>query len=294
MPQRSADRAPRRVDPRDEQQGHRADHVAWFELAAVKLRVDQVAREVLARAIEVLVDLREEVLPHPRNALDAFIGRQVDALEQVLDELAELRPVLRREAEHVGDDPHRDVLRVVSRRIDDVPLAECVDERMAEPPRSGLLLSDLALGERREQQLARVVVEGRIGGDRRRAPDGRQLTRRPEVAQDDRPGGEALGVVGDRRDIFVPGGEPCAAEPRGVRDRAALPQVVLDPVGVSGPLGFQMREVGRPVRDRAGDDLVTHPDRRVLGACPQVILAEPVVGGHLTPPRPARRHVRDS
>ena len=127
VPQRGADRAPGRVDAGDEQQGHRADHVGRFELAAVQLRVDEVAGEVPTRVVEMLVDLREEVFKHPRDALDALIRRQVDALQQVLDELAELRPVLRGEAEHVSDDPHRDVLRVVSRGVHYVPLPERVD-----------------------------------------------------------------------------------------------------------------------------------------------------------------------
>ena len=141
-------------------------------------------------------------------------------------------------------------------RVDHVPPRERVDERVAERPGGRLLPGDVLLGERGQQQLARVVVKRRVGGDRRRAADRRQLAGRPEVAQDDRPRREAVGVVRDRRDVFVAGRQPGAAEPLGVGDRAALPQVVLDRVGIGGPLRLEVGEVGRPVADRAGDDLV--------------------------------------
>ena len=237
-------------------------------LLAVELRVDQVGGEVVTRVVQVVVDLREQVVEQPCDPLDALVRRQVDAFEQVLDELAELRPVLRREAEHVGDDPHRDVLRVVVGGVDHVPPRERVDERVAERPRRRLLPGDGVLGERGQQQLARVVVERRVGGDRRRAADRRQLAGRPEVAHDDRPRGEAFGVVGDRRDVLVAGRQPCAAEPLGVGDRAALPQVVLDRVGIGGPLRLEVGEVGRPVGDRAGDDLAAGAEWLVFAASP--------------------------
>src|SRR5262249_10939616 len=66
-------------------------------------------------------------------------------------------------------------------------------------------------------------------------------------------------------DLLVPRRQPAAAEPAGVRDRAALPQVVLDQVRVGGPLGFEVREVGGPVRDRPRDDLVARAEGTVSG-----------------------------
>src|SRR5579872_1416674 len=107
-------------------------------------------------------------------------------------------------------------------------------------------------------------MEWRVRGDRRRAADRRYLAGRPEVAQDDRPRREALGVVRDRRDVLVASRQPGAAEPLGVRDRAALPQVVLDRVGIRGPHWLEVGEVGRPVADRAGDDLATGTDYLAL------------------------------
>src|SRR4029077_7081948 len=106
------------------------------------------------------------------------------------------------------------------------------------------------------------------GGNGGRAPDGGgarggggsaadrgDVAGGAEVAHDDRPRGEPLGVVGDRRHVLVPGRQPPPAEPVGVRDRAALPQIVLDRIGVGGPLRLQVGEVGRPIVDRPGDDL---------------------------------------
>jgi hypothetical protein len=59
----------------------------------VEFRVDQIGREVLARVLEVVVDLREQVVElASRPVRCALLRRQVDAFEHVLDELAEPRP----------------------------------------------------------------------------------------------------------------------------------------------------------------------------------------------------------
>src|SRR5262249_17400990 len=130
MPQGGADRAPRRVDAGDEQQGHRANDVRGVELAAVEFRVDQVGCEVLPRVAEVVLNLREQVVEQRRLPREALFRWQVDALQRVLDELTELRRVLRREPENAGYYPHRDVLRVIAGGIDNVQARERVDERV--------------------------------------------------------------------------------------------------------------------------------------------------------------------
>ena len=43
-------------------------------------------------------------------------------------------------------------------------------------------------------------------------------------------------------------------------DRAALSQVVLDGIRIGRPLGLEMREIGCPVSDRPGDDLVARAE----------------------------------
>ncbi len=271
MPERGADRAPGGVDAGDQQQHDRADDVLRLELLAIQLGVDQVGREVITRVIDVLADLVVEVVEEWTQALAALFRRQVDGAEHVLDELREQGRVLLGKPEHVADHPHRDVLRVVLGGVDHaLPVrgAERVDQRVAVRPGGLLVPADGRLGEGRQQELARVVVERRVGGDRRRAADRGEVERRPEVADDDRPRGEALGVVGDRGNVFVARRQPGAAEPLGVRDRAALPQVVLDRERVRGPLGVRVREVARPVGDGAGDHLA-EGSRLLLVALPR-------------------------
>src|SRR5215831_6620028 len=114
-------------------------------------------------------------------------------------------------------------------------------------------------------------MERRVGGDRWRAADRRQLARRPEVAQDDGPRGEALGVVGDRGDVLVARRQPGTAEPLGVRDRATPPQVVLDRVGIGGPLRVEVGKVARPVRYRADDALADRAEELFLTRIPEVL-----------------------
>src|ERR1700729_3105140 len=108
----------------------------------------------------------------------------------------------------------------------------------------------------------------------------------PEVAHDDRPRGEVVGVVGDRRHVLVAGRQPAAAEALGVRDRASLAQLVLDRVGIGRPLRLEVREVRRPVGDRPGDDLVAGAERLFPGRVAEV-LGEAVVDAHVIAP-PAR------
>ncbi len=231
----------------------------------------------------MVVDLREQVVEQRRHALDALFRRQVHALERVLDELPELRSVLGREAEHVGDDPHRDVLGVVTGSVDDVRAVESVDQRVAKRPGRCFLPPDRGLGEGRQQQFAGVMMKRRVGGDRRRAPDRRQVAGRPEVAHDDGPRREALGVVGDCGHVFVARRQPAAAKALSVRDRAASAQVVLDRVGISRPLGFQMREVSCPVAHRPGDDLAAGAERLLVTGVAEVA-GEPVIDGHVSSP----------
>jgi hypothetical protein len=73
------------------------------------------------------------------------------------------------------------VLRVVARGVDGQPavgVAEHrVDELMAERARGFLVAGDRLLGEGRQQQLARVVVERRVGGDRRADADRGRVVR---------------------------------------------------------------------------------------------------------------------
>jgi len=99
----------------------------------------------------VVVDLSEQVIEERRHPSEALLRRQVDAFQRVMGELTELRPVLRREAKHIGDDPHRDVLRILAGGIHDVPALHGVDKGVAEFPGGRLLSTHRGFGKGREQ-----------------------------------------------------------------------------------------------------------------------------------------------
>ena len=62
VPDRRTDRRPRRVDAGDEQQEDRAADVLRGELVAVDLDLEQVAGEVVARVVDVVLHLAEDVV----------------------------------------------------------------------------------------------------------------------------------------------------------------------------------------------------------------------------------------
>src|SRR3712207_8063905 len=64
--------------------------------------------------------------------------------------------VLLREAQHVRDHPHRDVLCVLLGGIHDVPTGEAVDQLFAERPRRRLQLGHGRLGERSEEHTSEL------------------------------------------------------------------------------------------------------------------------------------------
>jgi hypothetical protein len=141
--------------------------VERVELLPVQLGLDEVLGQVLARIGHVVADLVQQVVEEQAHPLDALIRRCVDALQRVLDEHPELGAVLEREAEHPADDAHRDVLRVLGGGVDILAVAERVDQRVAVRPGGRLQLGHRRLGEGRQEQLAGVVVERRVGRDRR-------------------------------------------------------------------------------------------------------------------------------
>ena len=136
VPDRRADRAPRRVDPGDQQQHDRSADVFVGELVAVDLDVEQVGRQIVARVLDVLLDLPVDVLVEGLEAGDPLLGGQVDLLEHAMHEVTEDRLVLRREAEHAGDHVHRDALGVLHGGVDDggarLDRADAVEQLVAE------------------------------------------------------------------------------------------------------------------------------------------------------------------
>src|SRR5207247_1999862 len=62
--------------------------------------------------------------------------------------------------------------------------------------------------------------------------------------------GKMLGVVGNGANVFVAGREIHAQEPVGMRDRAALAQLVPDRIGVFDPARVEVVEIAFPIAHR--------------------------------------------
>lgn len=127
----------------------------WF---AVDGGAGQIGDEVVAWLGLSLGDQRIEV------RVERVLGCDLDStrvLQDAMDESAEQVAILLGHAQHVGDDPHRDVLRVLHRRVDGVgPGGEqIVDELVAHDASRCFELGDRLRRERREQELASDLVE---------------------------------------------------------------------------------------------------------------------------------------
>ena len=146
------------------------------------LDVQQIAREVVAGVRDVVLDLRVEVLGHGLEHRAALLGREVDEVEHQVHEVAKEVLVLFGEAQHRGDDARRDVLRVLARpRRRPRSSAERVEVLVAERADLGLERVDRPGREGGQDEAPRELVKGRVRGDRRRAPDGRDGVRRELV-----------------------------------------------------------------------------------------------------------------
>ena len=182
------------------------------------------------------------------------------------------------------------MLREVSRGVDHWSPLEFVEQRLAVGARARFELGDGLRRERGKEHPTGAVMERRVRRDRRRNTDGCKLERRTVVAHHHRPGREVLGVVGDLGHVVVTDGQPAAAVPVGVRDRAPLAEVVDDRVGVGGPLVGRVVEVRCPIRNRTGHDLVVDSHRFVVelvGEGRESLvdrLRASVLFGHVSPP----------
>ena len=168
VPQRGADRAPRRVDAGDDQQLAGAEHVRVRHRLAVDLAVEQLGDEVVARvALAVLDDLGQEAEQRLAGA-----QAQRDVGRARARGVPAPRPVkvvghVARDAHELGDDPGRDLLGVVGGGVGAALVDEAVDERVAQRPRARLVLLDRLRRERRQQEAPRPGVLGRVGVDGR-------------------------------------------------------------------------------------------------------------------------------
>ena len=163
-----------------------------------------------------------------------------------MHEFAEEVAVFIGEAQHLGNNPDRNVCREVVAGIDVGTRTHLVEEVVAQfadlrfegvhrPGRKG-----------RQNETTSDLVKGRVRADRRGHANGcrRRIFTRTAVTNHDGTTGEVLSVVSDGRDSFVGGGEPAAAVAVSVSDGATTAKVLPNRIGVCNPLRIRVVPVG--------------------------------------------------
>ena len=170
VPQAGADGRPGGVDAGDDQQGDGAADVVGSRAVAVELGVEQVADEVVSGVAAVLLDDPGEVVVER-----VLVGRWARCLPGA-SMMRWMKPRNRSPSssgspEHLGDDPHRDVLGVGVGGVTTPPSAtsrlESSSNSRHDAGGAGSQRLDRLRRERREQQAAGVGMERWVGGDRR-------------------------------------------------------------------------------------------------------------------------------
>ena len=150
------------------------------------------------------------------------------------------------DAEHLRDDPHRDLLRVSLGRVGVAERDEPVDQRAAELSGVGLVLRHRLGREAGEDQPAGPQVLGRVAADRRCLDlCGRAVDRVPAGRHRDLARREPVDVVRDRDDVLVARRHPRAAPPFGVGHGALAAELIPDRRRIS------RRSPGRRCRSRS-------------------------------------------
>ncbi len=131
VPQRGADGAPRRVDAGNEHQRRHAEHDPVVHRLPVDLGGEQLAQEVVTRVPAPVLELAQEVVEQALGAALAPLGI-VGELQHVAHPAGERVGQVGRHAEDPGDDPHRDLLRVVGGGIGVARVGELVEQAATE------------------------------------------------------------------------------------------------------------------------------------------------------------------
>ena len=157
-------------------------------------------------------------------------------------------------AEDPGDDPDRDLLRVVGRGVGVARVGEAVEQAAAELAGQRHVAVDPLVREPGQQQPAGPGVQRRVGRNRRQAvlevgPVEVGVGVLVLVAGDDGhlERAEVRDVVRNGGHVVVAGGQPAALAAVGVGDGAALAQLVPDAERVGDVARVEHVEVGRPV-----------------------------------------------
>ena len=251
VPQRRADRRPRGVDAGDRASG------AWCRRRArgpaSGRRSRRSARSVVrsSRGFAWWSSIwRDEVLLDRHELLDALLFGQVDAVDDDVDELAEGSS---------SSSGNPSIWRMTAAGMNWAYSTAAVDDLVARDiassssRHSARICGSSALtgpGANAGRMMRRAIWwngGSDVMGGATPIGRGQRLLAGTTVVDDDGAAGEVLGVLGDRRHAGVGRGEPPAAVALGVRDRAALAQVLPDRVGVVHPLGVGVVPVGREV-----------------------------------------------
>ena len=180
--------------PGDQEQPQRALHVNIGQRLAVLVPgIHQRRDQIVGRVLLALLDMAGEIGGHVVDRAHQRVVILDPQFEDLVDPLDEQAAVLFRDAEHMGDRPHRNVLGIARRGVAFSVIDEFIDQFVADGANPGFELLHGVGRERRQQQLLGGLVLRRIGGDRRR----RSRRLGPHVADDDAARGKMFGVVGD-------------------------------------------------------------------------------------------------
>jgi len=159
--------------------------VLGLQALAAEFGREEEAQQIVAEIRRALRDAPVEVLVEfvPAGLANFLVFG--DAFERGVDELAEDFAVGERQVEHVRDHCGRNVLGVLIGGVDQVGVAHLVDEPVAERARLGFHRRNLRRGERGQEHATCMMMERRIGSDRRRAAIRAALPRRLDSFHDD-------------------------------------------------------------------------------------------------------------
>ena len=252
VPQRRADGAPRRIHPGNEGQGSHTQDDGVLDGLAVDFGLQQGAQQVVPGVLLAALHFGHEVLDETEGPLAADL-LVIGELEHGPDPAGERVGQFGGYAQDGGDDPDRDLLRVVRCCISPAVGDEAVDESGAQLACHRLVALHLGVGEPRQQKPAGKRVQRRIGGDRRHAIGQHRLLGllAGEGNDGDVERTEVPDVVGEVHDVLVLGGQPRASPSVGVGDRAGRPQLVPDAERVVDVGRAEDIEVRGPLVDRA-------------------------------------------
>ena len=226
--------------------------MAPVERLSVDLGLHQQRDEVVGPLIGgqrcAFVHADAEVLQRLEDRIKALLKIVETLLEDANRPVREHLLVGSGHAEHMCDDPHRDVLRIVPRRIRVASLRDRVEQLPGKALGDWRHRLNSPRRKRREQDPSRPGVFRRIRSDRW----GRQQRSSLPLAlgqidDPDPPRREVIGVMGNRRDVVVVDRHPGAPTALREGDRAAVAQFTPHASRVGDEPRIEYVEIAAPV-----------------------------------------------